>query len=156
MVYDSVDALANGVASKYGSMTRQKAISLVQKWAKLLENVLKDSMRTSFYMPYAPKVYARTGQIFNHVEITYKNTQLEATANIHYTDYPSRSFLNGGSGWNVMRILEHGYTYSPKMPAWMKHVPYCGFRPGQHLLEHVANSWKGLAAGAGVTITYSG
>lgn len=157
MVYTDVDSLANSIMVNQKTTTVPQAMTLVQHWAGLIRDALVKDMENYLYMPGVPVMYHRTGQIFNHVQIAYHTSTAEVTAEVHYTRYPSESVLGGGSNrWDVMLILEHGYSASDKMPVWMRNKPYFGFREGGYLMEHVARQWAAQAKAQGVDIRYTG
>lgn len=162
MVYTDIGSLVNGIAAKYGAQgtlgakSMAEAKKLVQQWARRVQTEMRKEMPRALYMPGTPKVYSRTGRIFNSIAITYSNGIAEAKADIHYTDYPSVSFVSGAynGAYDVMRqLLEQGYSVHANV--WFRDYPYCGQRPGGHLMEYVARILRAEAAAQGVTITYS-
>lgn len=161
MVYSDTNALAQGLIARYsqqgslGAKSIAEAKKKVRQWAQRVKSVLRKEMRLALYKPGAPKWYKRTGQIFNHIGISYSNGIAEASANVHYTDYPSYSFVSAkyDGGWDVMWLLDEGYSVQADVP-W-RDIPYCGQRPGGHLMEYVARILRAEAAAEGVTITLS-
>lgn len=125
------------------------ASQLRDKWLKIVQDELRKAIKKYDYKPTPPKVYHRTGDIFNHIQATVDD---ESSGTVSYTHYPSVSFVTGGpNGENVMRLVENGYVTYAHVP-W-RDTPWAGVREGGHAMQHVVDSLKARAAAEGVAIT---
>lgn len=148
--FTSASALAQHIASQYAT-SLQMAQWKVQMWAVRIKRDLEAVMQFGMYAPFVPKMYSRTGEIFKHIKVSYSNGTSEAKAEISFTPYGSVSFLNGAGGYDVMQLLEQGY--SVKKPVPWRNTPYAGQRPGAHVMQKVVQGVQSAAKADGVDVT---
>lgn len=136
-------SLAN---SSVGAAARAK----VEKWLKITEQELRDTMRFEGYMPRTPINYSRTG---GYGQATYRSSVRQIgsamVGEVSYAPYSLPSWFTPGASVDVPTLFEHGYT------TWFEGPPYFGSRKGHHIMEMTANQVIAAAAADGVTITFN-
>lgn len=148
--FTNASALAQHLSSQFAN-TLGEARQKVQSWAMRIKRDLEAVMMFGMYAPFTPKIYRRTGEIFKHIKVSYSTSTAAAKATISFTPYASKSFVNGASGYNVMELLEQGYSVRKPVP-W-RDIPYAGQRPGAHVMQIVVNGIVGAAKADGVEVT---
>lgn len=145
-----VASLARHLSSQFAN-TLGQAQQKVQMWAMRIKRDLEAVMMFGMYAPFTPRMYQRTGQIFKHIKVSFNTGTTSAQATISFTPYGSKSFVNGAGGYDVMELLEEGY--SVKKPVPWRDTPYAGQRPGAHVMQTVVNGVVAAAKADGVDIT---
>lgn len=128
--------------------------TLQQKLHEAAEDLVKNLRQgiQKFYSDYSPKVYVRTGQLYNAVNIgdiggvSINFPTASIKVNINKVMHPS---LFGGSSVDVFWLMSDGYAVRSGRH---KNIPYFGFRPGAAYIDKAVADTKAKYADIGLMV----
>lgn len=116
----------------------------LKKHARILANCIMEELN-KVYSGYSPKVYERTYDLYNSVEIDdalkvevgTKGTTL--SMRVYFDDGAIHSSLYGNNV-NMAELLNNGWTV--KKDVWFKDIYHFGYYEGSHYIEKAIQKYR--------------